>query len=68
MAISEIDIYRTAKIIVDGCGEDAVILASIKADKFLAIGDLDGHRVWLRVKKAMEELLSNVIPECARMN
>lgn len=59
----EIDIYRTAHLLISQCEEDAAILAAMNADKFLAKGDLDGHAAWLRVKRAIEELLSKNRPE-----
>ena len=38
----EIDVFRTAKILVDQHGEDAPIFAAQQADKCLEAGDLDG--------------------------
>ena len=53
---SEIDIYRSAKVLVDQHGDDAPIFAAQQADRCLAGGDLDGKAVWMRVIKAIEEL------------
>ncbi len=53
---SNLDIYRSAKLLVDQHGEDAVIEAAMRADKLLAAGDMDGKRVWVRIMKAVEEL------------
>ena len=53
---SEIDIYRSAKLLIDHHGEDAPIFAAMQADKCSEKGDMKGRRVWLRVIKAVEEL------------
>jgi hypothetical protein len=55
--VEDIDIYRPANIIVMQHGEDAPIHAAMRADKFLEAGDLDGYAVWLRIVKAVEDLL-----------
>ena len=54
--IAEIDIYRTANLLIQQHGEEASIHAAMKADEMLEKGDLDGKAVWLRVVKAIEEL------------
>ncbi len=56
--ISDLDIYRTAKLLVDKHGAEAPIHAAMKADAMLDKGDMDGKAVWLRVVKAIEELLA----------
>ena len=40
--VSDVDIYRTAKILVNQHGEDAPIHAAMRADELLEEGDLDG--------------------------
>lgn len=42
---SNLDIYRSAKQLVDQFGADAPIEAAIRADQMLDIGDLDGLAV-----------------------
>ncbi len=54
----EIDIYRSAKLLVDQHGEDAPICAAMQADKCLEGGDLDGKAVWMGVIRAIKELLN----------
>jgi len=44
--VDEIDIYRSAALLIEKHGEDAVIEAAIRADAMLDMGDLDGQRVW----------------------
>ncbi len=52
----EIDIYRSAKLLIDQHGEDAPIFAAQQADRCLEAGDLDGKAVWMRVIEAIDEL------------
>ena len=59
---SELDIYRSAKLLIDQHGEDAPIHAAMQADKCLAAGDLDGKATWMRVIEAIKELLDRKPP------
>ncbi len=54
--IPDLDIFRSANILVKQHGEDAPIHAAIRADAMLEKGDLDGLAVWKRVLQAVEEL------------
>ncbi len=54
---SDLDVYRTAKLLVDKHGDEAPIHAAMKADAMLERGDMDGRAVWLRVVRAVKELL-----------
>ncbi len=45
----DLDIYRSAKLLIDQHGEDAPIIAAMQADKCLEAGDLDGKAVWMGV-------------------
>jgi hypothetical protein len=44
--IPDLDIYRSANILVQQHGEDAPIHAAMRADELLEAGDLDGYTVW----------------------
>ncbi len=55
--LSDLDIYRSAKQLVDQFGEDAPIEAAIRTDRMLDCGDLDGLVVWKRIIRVVEELL-----------
>ena len=44
--VSDVDIYRTANILVKQHGEDAPIHAAMRADELLEEGDLDGYAVF----------------------
>ena len=54
---TDLDIFRSAKLLIDQHGADAIIEAALKADELLDAGDFDGQAVWLRIRKAMLELL-----------
>jgi hypothetical protein len=53
----DLDIYRTANVLVELHGDDAPIQAAMKADALLEAGDMDGQAVWKRILAAVEELL-----------
>ncbi len=59
---SDLDIYRTANILIREHGEDAPTQAAMRADAMLEKGDLEGCAVWKRVVKAVEELQSEERP------
>ena len=47
---SELDIYRTANLLLKQCGADGAWMhAAMRADELLEAGDMDGRRVWQRV-------------------
>jgi len=54
--VDEIDIWRTAKILIDAHGEDASTHAALRADHALEDGNMDAVAVWKRVMKAVEAL------------
>ncbi len=54
--IPEIDIFRSAQVLVKHHGDDAPIHAAMRADELLEAGDLDGYAVWKRILRAMGEL------------
>jgi hypothetical protein len=54
--IEPIDIYRTAKLLIDRHGDLAAIEAATRVDEMTAKGDMDGRRTWLDVLKAIDEL------------
>ena len=60
---SDLDIYRSANELIEQHGEDAPIHAAMRADELMETGDMDGRAVWLRIVKAVEELLAKERPE-----
>ena len=55
---SNLDIYRSANLLIERYGEDAPIHAAMSADAMMAKGDLDGFAVWRLILKAVDELLA----------
>ncbi len=53
---SDLDIYRTANVLVKHYGKDAALEAAQRADAMLEKGCLDGQRVWKRVLAAVKEI------------
>ncbi len=60
---SDLDIYRSANELIKQHGDDAPIHAAMRADELMETGDMDGRAVWLRIVKAVEELLAKERPE-----
>ncbi len=60
--IPDLDIFRSAQVLVKRHGQDAPIHAAMRADAILETGDLDGYAVRKRIVKAAEELLSKEQP------
>ena len=56
MAISDLDIYRAANLLIRQHGADAELVAARRADELLARGDPDGQLVWKRIRRAIAEL------------
>jgi hypothetical protein len=53
---SKVDIWRTASALVIEHGSDASFVARLRADVLLAQYDVDGHLLWMRIRKAIREL------------
>ena len=54
--IPDLDIYRSAQVLVKHHGEDAPIHAAMRADAMLEKGDLDGLAVWRQIVAAVNEI------------
>ena len=54
--IPDLDIYRSANLLVKQHGEDAPIHAALRAAAMLEAGDLDGYAEFKRILRAVEEL------------
>ncbi|MCH9054263.1 MAG: hypothetical protein IIA72_25015 [Proteobacteria bacterium] len=65
---SDLDIYRSASELIKQHGEDAPILAAMRADELMEAGDMEGVTVWKMILKAIEELLSKERPEDAEVH
>ncbi len=56
MPVSDIDIMRTAHIVIKQHGASAAYFAAGRADDFLEADDLDGAGTWRRILAAIEDL------------
>ena len=58
--------YRAAHLLIKRHGDDAPTEAAMRADELAADGDMEGRAVWIRIVKAIEELLSKERPKGAK--
>ena len=58
----DIDIYRTANLLIKEHGETAKVEAAMRADKMLEKGSLNGQATWLRVLEAVKKFLDKHPP------
>jgi len=65
---SDLDIYRSANELIKQHGENAPIHAGMRADELAEDGDMEGRAVWLRIVKAIAELLSEERPDDAKVH
>ncbi len=65
---SDLDVYRSAHLLIERHGDDAPIEAAMRADELMEAGDMDGRAVWLRIVKAVEELQSKERPADAEVH
>lgn len=56
--VAEEAIIQTAKRLIEKYGEGAELEAAIEVDKFIARGDPEGERTWMRILQAIRELQS----------
>ncbi len=54
--VPDLDIYRSARLLVKQHGEDAPIEVAMRADAMLEAGDLEGLAVWNRILRVVEEM------------
>ncbi len=59
---SDLDIYRSANELIKQHGDDASTHAAMRADELMEKGDMGGRAVWLRIMKAVDELLTKERP------
>jgi hypothetical protein len=54
--IPDIDIHRSAWLMIRRHGDDAAMQAAMRADQLLDAGDLDGMLVWRAIIRAIDRL------------
>ncbi len=65
---SDLDIYRSANELIKQHGDDAPIHAAMRDDELMEAGDMEGVAAWLRIVRAVEELLSEERPDDAEVH
>ena len=65
---TETEIYHTANLLIEEYGEMAAPAAFIRADQLFERGDMPGRKVWLRIAKVAEGLLSEQPPSGASIH
>lgn len=68
MPVSDIDIWRSAHLLLKQHGKDAASVAARRADEAMRTGDLVGVRLWKSIAEAMLELLKAKPEEGERVN
>ena len=66
--VTQLDVYRTAQVLVREHGADSPIRAAMQHDALLERGDLDGAAVWKRVLAAIDVLLDKQKPDGAALH
>ncbi len=56
VAMDNLDIWRSAHLLIKQHGEDAGFVATQKADALLAKGDTDAFHAWVRIGRAIKDL------------
>ena len=56
MTITDLDIWRSAWVLLNRYGAGASLHAANCADEMLEAGDLDGRALWARIHEAVLEL------------
>jgi len=61
--ISDIDIWRSAMVMVKRYGDDAMLEAAARADQLLEDGDWQSALTWHRILDAIERLQAKARPQ-----
>ncbi len=56
---SDLDIYRSARLLIKQHGEDAAKHATKRAATLLEAGDIEERGVWLCIREAIKELAAD---------
>lgn len=54
--VSDLDTYRAANALIKKHGDEASLVAAMRADKMLTVGDMEGKATWLRILRAIDEI------------
>jgi hypothetical protein len=65
---TERDVWAAAGLLIKQFGRDATVFAAMKADEWLAAGDVAQYRLSKRILLATEQLLAEVPPPGVRLS
>ncbi len=65
---SDIDIFRTAKLLIDQHGDEATSMAATMIREFIDLEDPEAIAVWSGILKAVKELLAQEKPDGAAVH
>jgi hypothetical protein len=68
MLLADIDVWRSAHLLLKQHGKDAASVAAERASEAMAAGDVDGLRLWKSIAEAMLELLKATPEEGEHVN
>jgi hypothetical protein len=60
---SELDIYRSASVLIEKHGVDAWFVAATRADEWLVKGNHEGHDLWTAIVRAIQVIQETEPPE-----
>ncbi len=63
--ITDADIYRSAGKLLKQHGQDAVIVATLRAAELLSQGNMNGYRMWKWIICVVDEFISVETPNDA---
>lgn len=52
----DVDVYRSANVMIDRHGDTAEALRAMRAEELLIAGDMKGRALWLRIAITIREL------------
>jgi len=61
--ITDADIFRSAGNMIKRHGQEAVIVADLRANELLGRGNMDGYRMWKRIILVIGELSTSAPSE-----
>ena len=59
--VTELDILRGAKVVLDHHGPDALTHAARRADQLLERGDVQGYELWIAILAILESAKTHLL-------
>ena len=68
MPVSDVDIWRAARLLLDRHKDVAGLVAAQRADELLESGDIENSTIWKRIVAAIDEWQRNAPRSDERVN